>query len=123
MGKPVSVRLEVVNVGETKARIILSDFALHVTLPRGETVTYQMTLPVPDVHAGESLLIQQEIGPPWKGEWNIRQPMSGRISISGLIKYIGTQHPMETAFERLYDHRTRRFWPMKSPDPDHEHED
>ena len=120
---PVSVRLEVVNVGETKANIILSDFALHVTRLNGETITYQMSLPIPDVHAGESLLIQQKIGPPWKGVWKLTQAMSGRISISGIIKYYGTMHPMETAFERVYDYKTRRFWPLKSPDPDHEHED
>jgi hypothetical protein len=122
-GHPIAVRFTVANIGETQASIILSDISLVVTLPNGETVTYQHAIPIPDVRAGESLLIQREIGPPWAGEWKLTQAMNGRISIFGIIKYRGKLHPLETAFERVYDHKTRRFWPLKFPDPDHEHED
>jgi hypothetical protein len=122
-GNPVRVSFEVVNIGDTNARIIRSVLELQVTNLKGESTAHQATPPIPEIYAGETHLIEAEIGPPFQGEWTLNSSMSGRIFISGIIKYQGAMHSMETAFERFYDYKSRRFWPAKSSDPDHEHED
>ena len=136
IGKPITLQYEVLNFGDTKAKIITNEITLRVDWVRNngnDPVTFGCQFHFADYIAQGEALSARKITPViFEREWTSEPDVGGywgcdRITISGVITYMDDNGTIRrTGFYRICTDNVNRF---RLPDfdaatlADHEYQD